>query len=435
MEKKIIIPIFIISLCIIIAMALYYMPEQAVATDTVTIKRDQVEQTLWKYQCIDTMKTSRDRARGWAKRVDLKEYIGKEMKAISEMGANCVALDTPYDQEFLPYLKMWVESAREHKLKIWYRGNFSGWEGWFEYPKGMTTNELFDKTRLFISSNPDLFIDGDIFTAAPEAENGGLFNQVEVEEYAQFKQFLIDEQRIPQEEFKKIGKKIETHWLSMNGGLARRMLDSATLKEMNNTVTIDHYIKAAPEMGEYINYFRNTFGSKIIIGEFGAPIPDITGNMTEEAQAKFIDELFYQLYINRESVEGLNYWILTDGSTQLLNPDLTPRKAVSSIRKYMKPTIVTGQLVNTFGDPIRKQEVAISGSPTKSLTDEKGNFTAIIPTQDSSITITSEEYVDRTIPLKIAESQKIDYTIVMEPRSKDFTFVLKTKIKSIINRL
>src|SRR5260221_677152 len=120
--------------------------------------------TLWQYQCIDTMKLSRDGARSLIKKSDYQQTIKKTVDAISGMGANCIAIGTPYDEEFVPYLTDWVKASREAHLHIWFRGNFSAWEGWFSYPKGMTPQEQLTKTRQFITSHSDLFADGDVFT-------------------------------------------------------------------------------------------------------------------------------------------------------------------------------------------------------------------------------------------------------------------------------
>ena len=61
--------IFLIFLC----MTIILIP-QAKASDT-----------IWKYQCIDTMKTSRDNARRWKDDPKLSEYIYQELDAIVDM--------------------------------------------------------------------------------------------------------------------------------------------------------------------------------------------------------------------------------------------------------------------------------------------------------------------------------------------------------------
>lgn len=348
--------------------------------------------TLWEYQCIDTMKTSRDKARIWMGDPTVDKKIEAEMQAIVDLGGNCIAIATPYDDEFLPLLQKWVTSARKHNLKIWFRGNFSSWEGWFDYPKGMTTNQHHQKTTHFITFNPNLFKDGDVFTPSPEAENGGPFNQVEIDEHAGFRKYLIEEHDVAKSAFAKIGKKVIVNWMSMNGGLAKRMFDQPTVDKLGKTVAIDHYIKTDPEMGEFIQYFNQKYGAKLVIGEFGAPIPEINGSMSEDQQAEFIDKLLNQIYQYKNVVTGLSYWTLTDGSTALYNPDMRPRKAVQSVKKYFKPAQITGVVTDVGDKPLKSVRVTTSDNVNQITTDQNGYFKVVVPIQEVSINIQAQNY-------------------------------------------
>ncbi len=57
----------------------------------------------------------------------------------------------------------------------------------------MSNDSLLSKSKDFIQNNSDLFKDGDVFTAAPEAENGGQYNQVDPSEYDSYRKLLIAE--------------------------------------------------------------------------------------------------------------------------------------------------------------------------------------------------------------------------------------------------
>lgn len=358
-----------------------------VAISAVTPKKvlGQSTTTFWKYQCIDTMKISRDDARKWAEKPDLQDHIAWEMKTIKDLGANCVAIDTPYDSEFLPYLTQWVKAARTENLHVWFRGNFAGWETWFNYPKLADNQLFFTKLKSFISDNANLFADGDIFTGAPEAENGGPYDQVEKNEYDSYRKFLIDEYQIEHDAFAAINKNVQLNWQSMNGGLAKRMYDQNTIDKTEKTITIDHYINSADQMGEYINYFNKTYKAQVNIGEFGAPIPDINGEMTEDQQAEFVEKLFAQLYDNRELVNGVNYWDLYDGSTALMNPDQTPRKVAAIVKKYFTPAIIAGIVTDDFDEPIVNVQVSSADGKDKAITDKNGYYS--FPTVQDNLTL------------------------------------------------
>lgn len=409
-----------VLLVILSALAITYSKQE---TQVIAVEQPQgAIAPLWQYQCIDTMKTSRDKARAWAKRPNLAAHIDKELIAIKTMGANCVAIATPYDDEFLPYLTTWVTKAREHNLHVWFRGNFSSWEGWFEYPKGMTTQEHLKKTTAFITKNPQLFKDGDIFTASPEAENGGPFNQVEANEYAAFRKYLIDEYTQAKAAFAKINKKVEVNWLSMNGGLAKRMLDKPTVEAIGGVVTIDHYIAKKEQMTEFIEYFAKKFGARVVIGEFGAPIPDINGEMTESEQAEFVRSLLTEMYKRKSTVPAMSYWVLYDSSTALLNEDFSERPAAQELRKYFLPGLVYGNVVDRHGRPIKQAAVTTQDGVAKTITDTKGYYELTLPAGEytiqfgadkhkgdkRSVTVESQAKQEQNVALIAANPSRLD---------------------------
>jgi hypothetical protein len=341
--------------------------------------------TFWPYQCIDTMKASRDDARNWASKPDLKDLIDKQMSTIAATGANCVAIDTPYDAEFLPVLQTWVAGARAHHLRVWFRGNFSGWEGWFNYPKGMAETELLTRTKAFIVANPNLFEDNDIFTAAPEAENGGPFNQVEPGAYQAYRSFLIKESDQTDADFNSIHKHVVTNWSSMNGGLARRMLDQPTIDKLGGTVTIDHYIADPATMGDYINYFAHTFNANIVIGEWGAPIPEFNGTMTASDQASFISQLLQQMAVRADDVYAVNYWTLSDGSTAIIDDNNAPLPAYNVLKSYYSPGVILGTIKRN-GKAISGASIVVDGVfVTKS--DKYGNYAILVPSGERKISV------------------------------------------------
>jgi hypothetical protein len=281
---------------------------------------------------IDTMKYSRDFAREKLNDKSFGVLIDSQVKNIALTGANYVAIDTPYDKEFIPFLKRWVSAARENNLKVWFRGNLSGWEQWFNYP----TIDRSTHTRMiseFIRQNPDLFESGDIFTPCSECENGGPGDPRNTGDVRGFRNFLIAEYKAGKQAFKEINKNINVGYFSMNYDVAKLIMNPATTSALGGVVVIDHYVASPTELATDAKSLSQSSNGKIIFGETGAPIPDINGQMTDGEQADWIDQAMNGIF-NSLEVVGVNYWVNTGGSTQIWNEIGTPKKAVQIITKY-----------------------------------------------------------------------------------------------------
>lgn len=288
----------------------------------------------WNFQSIDTMKYSRDLSREKLSDVSFSRTIEKQVKEIADTGATHVAIATPYDEEFYPMLKRWVDAARKNNLKVWFRGNFSGWEGWFSYPK-ITRQEHLAKTKEFLTNHMDIFKDGDVFTPCPECENGGPGDPRQTGDIAGHRQFLIEEYDMTSAMFAKSGKNVVSNFDSMNADIAKAVMDAQTTKALGGVVTIDHYVRTAGLMDSDINFIAQKSGGKIVMGEIGAPIPDITGDMTSNEQAAWLSGVLKTLSLNK-NVIGVNYWVGEGGSTELWDNSGNAKKAVGILQSYYK---------------------------------------------------------------------------------------------------
>jgi hypothetical protein len=119
------------------------------------------------------MKLSRDKAGQYQNDKNLLDSdISKVLDNAKIIGANCISIGTPYDERFVPILSKWVSSIHAKGFKVWFRGNFSAYEGWFDVPKYSNIDQHHTDLSNFLYRNNSLFNDGDIFTPAPEPENG-----------------------------------------------------------------------------------------------------------------------------------------------------------------------------------------------------------------------------------------------------------------------
>ncbi len=89
-------------------------------------------------------------------------------------------------------------------------------------------------------------------------------------------------------------------------------------------------------------------GGQIVLGEFGAPIPDLHIGMTETGQAEWIESALSQLS-KQPNLAGLNYWVNIGGSTQLWTAAGMPRKAVEVVKSFYKPQSLAVTVKNEIG--------------------------------------------------------------------------------------
>lgn len=328
-------------------------------------------QRTFAFQAVDTMKYSRDPSRAKLGDPPFDQVIERQVADIAATGATHVAIATPYDEEFVPILSRWVEAARRHHLKVWFRGNWSGWEEWFDYPS-ITRAEHIEKTKQFILAHPDIFEDGDAFSACPECENGGPGDPRLTGDVVGYRQFLIGEYAMMQETFGAIHKEVRADLFSMNGDVAKLIMDKSTTTALGGVVTIDHYVKTPEQLIKDIEAIAKQSGGKVVLGEFGAPIPDIHGNMSEGEQAAWMKKALGLLAQN-PSVVGVSYWVGTGGSTQLWDSKGVPREAVAVLTRYYQPDMVYGIVKNEEGIPLA--DVSMKYSDTvETKTDQEGRF-------------------------------------------------------------
>ena len=347
--------------------------------------------TWWSIQSVDTMKYSRDMTAQMMDNPSFDTVIDKQISDIATLGSTHVAIATPYDEEFVPMLTRWVLAARKHNLHVWFRGNFSGWEKWFDH-KAITREEHTALLEKFIVNHKELFEDGDFFTACPECENGGLGDPRQTGDTEGHRQFLIREYNVAISSFAKINKKVSPALHSMNYDVAKLIMDKPTTKALGGIVAIDHYVKSPKRLASDIASIAASSGGKVFLGEFGVPIPDIHGKLSADQQSAWIRDALENL-IKEPSLIGVNYWVNVGGSTELWN-ETTARPAVKTITDFYTPKQVQGSVVNQFSKPITKAKVKSMYRET--TTDTSGRFALPIYLQDNTLYVSSPDYADTT---------------------------------------
>lgn len=380
----------------------------------------------WDIRAIDTMKLSRDMAREYADGMD--KELDEQVSLIAETGATHIAIGTPYDEEFLPATKKWVRAARKYKLKVWFRGNWSGWEEWFDHSQ-ISRAEHLEMTRQFILDNPNLFEDGDIFSACPECENGGPGDPRQSGDVEGFTQFLIDEHQMMEETFKIIGKDVQFNVNSMNGDVANLIMNKQTTKALGGVVAIDHYVKTPQQLADDVEEMAKKSGGDIFLGEMGAPIPDIHGNMTEEQQAEWLDDALMRL-AKMDHVAGINYWTAFGGSTALWNSENKPKMAVAVLKKYFDPETIEGKVVSTTKQNVG--EVTITSQMKEVVGNRDGSFSLPYLEKEGNVIFSKAGYYDKVVPFIDLKNGEV---VEMEPHEIGFMDKVRLLLDALLQRV
>lgn len=385
---------------------------------------------LWHFQCIDTMKFSRDAAREFLDDpARAQTFIANEVSIIKSLGATCVSVGTPYDDEFVPLLEQWASIAHSMGLKVWFRGNFAGWEGWFSYPLLKNADEHYAKTYAFITNHPNLFAEGDIFSPAPEAENG-LLGSPWASDSA--RKALVDfawkSSDTCQRAIMAIQKKVNCGYFSANGDVARDVYTRDVLQKAGAVTVIDHYIPSTVQYGRDLDAYVKKHNLPIVIGEFGAPIPDLNGNLNEQEQAQYVGELLRQFYAHKKQILGLNYWVLRGGSTQLLNNNGSERAVMEVIRDYFMPGQVVGTVVDGIGRPVRGAVVTTGDGIQSFQTDTKGTFALSIPPGAVDLQVGANAYHSITQRIETTRGNKTLVRFIIHPTKPSLWYKLRAKI-------
>lgn len=351
--------------------------------------------TWWPVQSVDTMKYSRDMARSRASDTAFDAVIDLQVSQIASAGATHVAIGTPYDAEFLPFLRRWVSAARSHNLKVWFRGNLSGWENWFGYPS-FPLQEHTPRIVQFIEGNPDLFSDGDIFTSCPECENGIFKDPRSTGKVEEFRSFLTSENQAVSEAFTRIGKKVSSNYYSANADVARLVFDPATTAALGGIVTIDHYVSTPEKLCADVSEIAAASQGKIVLGELGVPISDLHGSLTPKQQADWINSAFSCL-LNIPEVVGINYWTGVGGSTSIWETSGTARPAVEVLKRFYSPDTLSGIVRDELGRPVSEAAVYYHGRTATSSSD--GRFSLPFYSDDRALAASAAGYRDQLLSI------------------------------------
>ncbi|MDO8551717.1 MAG: PA14 domain-containing protein [bacterium] len=300
----------------------------------------------WSIQSVSSMKETKDKICGQ----DSQNFINSWVDKAKELGANYVAVETPYDNpacgDALAYTQAWVNTIRSRGLKVWHRHMPLAFESIYNVPKATSSDKYLTMISNYIKNNPSLFADGDIFSPIPEPQNGGIdgvtgcANGVcQFSGPADFNSWLRNAIDSSNNAFSQIGLggKIKIGYYGFDGFVAwgdnnpdwNGILEDSTVQKMGN-ITIDHYPELVggdmtTDLQELEARYPNT---PIIIGEWGSTgTTNLTQQVNKSMGAAAADP----------NVIGFNYWHMGMGGNEaLINSDFTNREQFSTVQSYFK---------------------------------------------------------------------------------------------------
>lgn len=303
------------------------------------------EKNKWPLRSVDTQVISKH----WPDVT--RDAVIEQVALIKQLGANYVAIGTPYDR--VEDMRMWAEEIHAAGMNVWFRSHWAEWEGDEGLPATMSPEEYLDRTRAFIVNNPDLFHEGDAFTVAVEAEQVGIGLGKRFLTWNEYRDFLWAEITVASEAFISIGLegKVHTNWLSMNGWIVDNVMTQEFAQRIG-LIVVDHFPGQTQTIGEKDNIpfivdqmlvdldrYHEKLGVPIILGEWGY---QIFQNVDDASQAEFV-ELLLSRVSTRSYLIGLNYWVHMGNPAALIRDEmgsnLTLRPAALTLKSFYDSTL------------------------------------------------------------------------------------------------
>lgn len=258
-----------------------------------------------------------------------KSSIREQVTLIKKMGANYVAVSTPYDR--VNELQAWADEIHAQGMHVWFRSHWAAWEGDDNQPPVMTSQEYLTKTKQFIIEHPQLFREGDAFTVAVEPEQAGVGLGKKFKDWDDYRTFILQQMVIANDGFKQIGlqKKIHTNWISVNGWIVDNVFTKELVEKLG-VITVDHYPVQSQTIGSLedidilvrvqnddMERWYKKWKKPVLMGEWGYQIYQ---EVSDDRQATVIKRVLESVE-KKPYVLGVNYWVHMGHHSRLIGDE------------------------------------------------------------------------------------------------------------------
>ena len=270
-----------------------------------------------------------------------------------------------------------------------------------------------------------MFKHGVVFSPCPEGEAAAPGDPRHTGDIQGHRDFLIKEYQLTREAFRQADKDVRSNFHPMNGDVALAIMDQPTTQALGGLVVIDHYVLSPEKLAQDIKAIAAQSGGQVILGEFGAPIPDIHGSLSPIEQAAWVNQALTQLAPLPELV-GVNYWVNVGGSTQIWDISGAPRPAVSVLSSFFRPSQVRGLVTDQFSRPIAQAQV--SSEDKTVYTNSQGQFTLPYLFSSPQLTVSAAGFADQTLT-SVSPSLQVTLTRAKSNLWLDFLTLLHRLFK------
>ena len=204
----------------------------------------------------------------------------------------------------------------------------------------------------------------------------------------------------------------------MNGDVARVIMDRDTTRALDGVVTIDHYVSTPEKLIEDIESIARVSGGSIVLGEFGAPIPDIHGRLSEKQQEEWLQDALSKL-IETDELIGISYWTNTGSSTQLWRSDGTPRPAAEVLKSFYKATIAHGRVIDEAGWGIEGAYLTIRDK--RYFAEKNGSFEFPYFEHQDKIKVAAPGFFGQELTIEPSQMREV----VLKKENEDIWFKIR----------
>lgn len=152
---------------------------------------------------------------------------------------------------------------------------------------------------------------------------------------------------------------------------------------------------------------------------------------SKKQQADFIDSMMNVFYVNKAKVDGINYFALGTGTTEIIDSKGKAKLAYEVIKKYYSPATVSGTITDELGKKLSNIKVSTSDQKSNAVTGHDGKFSLVVPAQNTSISVNNIKYYTKSSNINLTYNLKSELNIAITPINPSWLYHFRLWLKSM----